>query len=193
MRKSIARFVVLLCLVVFAFIPLVGCTQPNDGAEQPTDAQTDDTTTNDEPTDSKKPKGQQTDSSSIPTAEELDNLYTKYLSPSASVEPVVATEGGIVWDADANGETETYWYRFVDNGDEAPSVMAIERSDGAREATVIDGCYGILRAWAVQENDSRFLLIAYMAGDYYSHDHLSACRLMDDGQKLVIDYPAVND
>ena len=86
------------------------------------------------------------------------------------------------WDADGDGEAESFEGCFHDNGDEAPSVIKITAVIGGEEQAVwIDRAYAIVRATPKDDAEQgRYLELEYEIGDYYGHDNTAVCNLYLD-------------
>ncbi len=97
----------------------------------------------------------------------------------------------IRWDADADGTEEEISFKFVDQGDEAPSVVEIDlyKDEDAYEA-FIDMAYGINSIYKKEDTDGQYLLINYKYGDYYSTKNAECTLRFIDGD-IKLDY--IND
>ena len=90
----------------------------------------------------------------------------------------------INWDADGDGTEEEIEFEYEDQGDEAPSFIAVTLYKGSDEIEgLIDRAYGLNRIFAKEDADGPYLEIYYEMGDYYSHDAEGQCTLrLVDGE-----------
>ncbi|MBR3316322.1 MAG: hypothetical protein IKG21_00685 [Atopobiaceae bacterium] len=87
-------------------------------------------------------------------------------------------DGSYLWDADANGQVERLHATFNDNGDEAPSTITLSLTgDGIDAAAYLNGAYSIEKIAEKADDKGPYLVVDYMQGDFYSHDHLAQCTL----------------
>jgi len=106
----------------------------------------------------------------------------------AGITPVELGDGQFSWDADGDGVEETFWFEFIDNGDEARSLIAVTCADKDFSTGWIDGAYELIALGSGTDDQGPFLLVTYYAGDYYSHDTKEICTLrLVDGQLTVIE------
>ena len=93
----------------------------------------------------------------------------------------------INWDADGDGTEEEIEFEYEDQGDEAPSFIAVTLYKGSGEIEgLIDRAYGLNRIFAKEDADGPYLEIHYEMGDYYSHDAEGQCTLrLVDGELVI--------
>ena len=93
----------------------------------------------------------------------------------------------INWDADGDGTEEEIEFEYEDQGDEAPSFIAVTLYKGSGEIEgLIDRAYGLNRIFAKEAADGPYLEIHYEMGDYYSHDAEGQCTLrLVDGELVI--------
>ena len=81
------------------------------------------------------------------------------------------------------GEDAVLETRFVDNGDEARSMIKLTLSAGGKTlAGSIEGAYDVL---SVEKRPDGYV-ISYTYGDFYSHDTVRSSRLTVENGKLVV-------
>lgn len=98
--------------------------------------------------------------------------------------------GAYLWDADGDGNPEHISVSIIGNGDEAPNVGVVElRSIISDIDTEIDinGVYDFESFESCKDDKGPYLVIEYLAGDYYSHERLARCTLRLVGKDLVVE------
>ena len=97
------------------------------------------------------------------------------------------SDGIVAFDADGDGVAEAYAIDFVDNGDEAPSLIVISLLENPEVSVVIDGAYEVREVMLVGNADgSESIYVRYAAGDCYGHDDDEWCDVsMVDGRLVV--------
>ena len=113
-------------------------------------------------------------------------LESEYLTGDFDLTDPLANE--ISWDADGDGTEENVLFEYNDQGDEAPSFIAVTlyKEDSETES-IIDRAYALKRIFAKEDDDGPYLQIFYESGDYYSHDAEAECSLRLEGDELVIE------
>ena len=109
-------------------------------------------------------------------------------APSAEPElkeDLDAGDGWFVWDLNGDGDLEEFSVDHIANGDEAADVGIITRMDDGSAAT-IDRFYGIEKITGNEDENGRYLEIAYYTGDFYDQTPGAECVLRDISGKLDI-------
>ncbi len=93
----------------------------------------------------------------------------------------------INWDADGDGKEEELCFEYIDQGDEAPSMIEVTLyGDKEEQKAYIDRAYGLRRIFAREDEDGPFLDVAFDLGDYYGHGAEGHCTIrLRDGEFVV--------
>ena len=121
----------------------------------------------------------------------IDSLKAQVKEEQAAMGNTVSNENGAyLWDVDGDGNPEHLAAEFNDNGDEAPSGIALSLygyiTDVEAEA-YLDGAYEIESVELAEDAKRPYLLVNYLAGDYYAHDHPAKCALRFADGKLEVE------
>ncbi len=96
--------------------------------------------------------------------------------------------GAYLWDADGDGTREHMWVEFCDNGDEAPSSLSVRVFGDKLDASgYIERAYEIDEIESGTDDKGPYLVVRYLQGDYYRHDHIATCTLRVVGDELRVD------
>lgn len=118
--------------------------------------------------------------------EELTSLVKDY-KPAAGDELVLVEDGYYAWDANDDGSLDRIELTYVDNGDEAPSVIVMHIQGKGVDATgVLERTYQVQSLVGDVDAEGPYLLVTYDAGDYYSHDWQAQCIVRLAGSELAV-------
>lgn len=108
----------------------------------------------------------------------------------ANLGKLVEENGVYLWDADGDGNPEHLDFSYIDNGDEAPSVMVVSLYGfitNVDTMAYIDRAYGVESLECGEDDQGPYVLVSYAQGDYYSHDHVAQCKLRLVKGELVVE------
>jgi hypothetical protein len=107
--------------------------------------------------------------------DEQDQIAAK---AEADAQAAIAFDGSTFqWDATGDGVPENFQVTFIDNGDEAPSVLEIICTDEWYDGVWIDGGYSIQGLWQRWDETGPYLEVSYTYGDSYYHDNVGTCQI----------------
>ena len=94
------------------------------------------------------------------------------------------------WDADGDGTYERLDIDFVDQGDEAPSMMQLTLYGGGSVVAKgwIDSAYEIQMVITGRDDRGTYAQVHYLAGDHYRHDLEAVCTLRLVDGEIVTTY-----
>ena len=121
----------------------------------------------------------------------LDELRNNVHEPGEPEGDVAQAQGSSYeWDANGDGSYERLDIDFIDNGDEAPSVMQLTLYDGGSVMAEgwIDSAYEIQMVIIGKDEQGTYAQVHYLAGDYYQHDTEAVCTLRLVDGKIVTTY-----
>lgn len=119
----------------------------------------------------------------------LDELRDHVHEPGEPEGDVAQKQGSSYqWDADGDDSYERLEINYIDQGDEAPSVMKLTLYSGDKVIAEgsIDRAYKIQMAIVGKDDKGTYVQVHYLSGDYYQHDSEAACTLrLVDGELVT--------